>query len=102
MALRRSVLLVDDETSILQTLRLVFESEGYDVSTADSCAAAIGMLNGGKCRYDAVITDLNMERDDVGLEAARAAPKAQPKPAVVMCAGFARLPNSRAAMDMAA
>jgi CheY-like chemotaxis protein len=100
MALRRSVLLVDDETSILQTLRLVFESEGYDVSTADSCAAAIGMLNGGKCKYDAVITDLNMEKEDVGLEVARAALKAHPKPAVVICTGFASMANSRAAMEM--
>lgn len=100
MALRRSVLLVDDETSILQTLRMVFESEGYQVSTADSCAAAIGMLNGGKCRYDAVITDLNMEKDDIGLEVARAALKAHPKPAVVICTGFASMANSRAAMEM--
>ncbi len=100
MVLSRSVLLVDDENSILQTLRMVFESEGYAVSTAQSCAEAVGMLNGGKCKFDAVITDLNMERDDVGLEVARAALKAHPKPAVVICTGFASMANSRAAMEM--
>ena len=100
MAFRRSVLLVDDETNILQTLRMVFENEGYDVATAESCAEAVGLLNGGKCRFDAVITDLNMEREDVGLEVARAALKAHPKPAVVICTGFASMTNSRAAMQM--
>jgi CheY-like chemotaxis protein len=99
-ALRRSVLLVDDESSILQTLRMVFETEGYRVSTAQSCAEAIGMLNGGKCKFDAVITDLNMEQEDIGLEVARAALKARPKPAVVVCTGFASMANSRAAMEI--
>jgi CheY-like chemotaxis protein len=58
------------------------------------------MLNGGKCKYDAVITDLNMESEDVGLEVARAALKARPKPAVVICTGFASMANSRTALDM--
>ena|SRR5438309_613518 len=100
MALKRSVLLVDDETSILQTLRLVFEGEGYAVSTAESCAEAVSMLTGNGSEFDAVITDLNMEKDDIGLEVARAALKARPKPAVVICTGFASMANSRAAMDM--
>lgn len=100
MSSRRSVLLVDDEASILQTLRLVFEREGYDVATAESCSQAVGMLNGGKCKYDAVITDLNMEAEDIGLEVARAALKARPRPAVVICTGFASMANSRTALDM--
>ncbi len=100
MVLRRSVLLVDDESNILQTLRMVFENEGYEVSTAQSCAEAVGLLNGGKCKFDAVITDLNMEREDVGLEVARAALRAHPKPAVVICTGFASMANSRAAMEI--
>ncbi len=100
MVLRRSVLLVDDESAILQTLRMVFENEGYEVSTAQSCAEAISLIDGGKSKFDAVITDLNMEKEDVGLEVARAALKAHPKPAVVICTGFASMANSRAAMDM--
>jgi CheY-like chemotaxis protein len=99
MALQRSVLLVDDESSILQTLRLVFEHEGYTVSTAESCAEAIGLLSNGH-DFDAVITDLNMEKDDIGLEVARVALKGRPKPAVIICTGFASMANSRAAMDM--
>jgi len=100
MSLRRSVLLVDDESSILQTLRLVFEGEGYEVATAESCADAIALLTGNGSVFDAVITDLNMEKDDIGLEVARAALRTNPKPAVVICTGFASMANSRAAMDM--
>lgn len=99
MVLKRSVLLVDDESSILQTLRLVFEREGYEVATAQSSAEAIDLLDQNG-HFDAVVTDLNMEREDVGLEVARAALKSQPKPAVVICTGFASMANSRAALDM--
>jgi len=100
MNFKRSVLLVDDESSILQTLRLVFEGEGYVVCTAESCAEAVALLSNGNSGFDAVITDLNMEKDDIGLEVARAALRAHPKPAVVICTGFASMTNSRAAMDM--
>jgi CheY-like chemotaxis protein len=99
MALKRSVLLVDDESSILQTLRLVFEREGYEVATAQSSAEAIDLLDRNG-HFDAVITDLNMEKEDIGLEVARAALKSQPKPAVVICTGFASMANSRAALEM--
>ncbi len=97
---KRSVLLVDDESSILQTLRLVFEGEGYDVATAESSAEAVALLGGNGFEFDAVITDLNMEQEDIGLEVARAALKARPKPAVVICTGFASIANSRAAMEI--
>lgn len=99
MALKRSVLLVDDESSILQTLRMVFEREGYEVATAQSSAEAIDLLDQNG-HFDAVITDLNMEQEDIGLEVARAALKSKPKPAVVICTGFASMTNSRAALDM--
>lgn len=99
MPQKRSVLLVDDETSILQTLRLVFEHEGYEVATAQSCSEALEVLSDNG-KFDAVITDLNMEQEDIGLEVARAALKTKPKPAVVICTGFASLSNSRTALDL--
>lgn len=96
---RRSILIVDDEDSVLQTLRMVFENEGYQVATANSCQRALEILgNGGS--FDAVITDLNMESEDVGLEVARAAVKRRPKPAVVICTGFASMNNSRESLTL--
>jgi len=99
MPRKRLLLLVDDETSILQTLRMVFENEGYQVLTAQSCAEALSVLHNGS-KFDAVITDLNMEREDIGLEVARAAQKVKPRPAIVIYTEFASVPNSRAALDM--
>lgn len=99
MSRKHSLLLVDDENSILQTLQMVFEREGYDVITAKSCSEALKILANAH-KFDAVITDLNMEREDIGLEVARAAQKVKPKPAVVIYTGFASVPNSRAALDI--
>jgi DNA-binding NtrC family response regulator len=99
MSRKRTLLLVDDENSILQTLRMVFESEGYQVITAQSCAEALTILRNGH-KFDAVITDLNMEHEDIGLEVARAAQKVKPKPAIVIYTGFASVPNSRIALDL--
>jgi ActR/RegA family two-component response regulator len=99
MRKRPILLLVDDENNVLQTLRMVFEREGYDVITAESCADALSKLK-EKPRFDAVITDLNMEREDIGLEVAKAALRLKPKPAVLILTGFASISNSRAALDL--
>jgi CheY-like chemotaxis protein len=96
---RSLLLLVDDETSILQTMRRLFEEEGYDVATAGGSAEALEYLKTND-KVDAVVTDLNMEAEDIGLEVARAAQKLKPKPAVVICTGYANLRNSRSALDM--
>jgi len=96
---RPILLLVDDENNVLQTLRMVFEREGYDVITAESCADALTKLNQART-FDAVITDLNMEREDIGLEVAKAALRLRPKPAVLILTGFASISNSRAALDL--
>ncbi|HZQ67495.1 MAG TPA: response regulator [Terriglobales bacterium] len=100
MSVKRSLLLlVDDESSILQTMRRLFEEEGYEVATAGGSAEALEYLqdNGN---IDVLITDLNMEAEDIGLEVARAAQRLRPKPAVVICTGYANLSNSRSALDM--
>ena len=93
------LLIVDDEPNVLLTLGMIFELDGYIVSKASSCVEALDMLNHA-VRYDAVITDLNMERRDVGLEVARAAMRLKPRPVVVICTGYADLGNTQAALDM--
>ncbi len=94
-----SLLIVDDEVNITRTLQMVFEQEGYDVLPAYSAAQAIEMLHDGHA-VQAVITDLNMERADIGLEVARAASALKPKPIVVICTGFASTQNSQQALQM--
>jgi DNA-binding NtrC family response regulator len=41
-----------------------------------------------------------MEREDVGLEVARAASRLHPRPIVVICTGFASIKNSQEALRM--
>jgi len=94
-----SLLIVDDEANVALTLKMVFERDGYAVRTADSCASALTLLENGN-QFDAVITDLNMERENIGLEVARAALRLHPKPAVVLCTGYASVDNSAAALQM--
>ena len=94
-----SLLIVDDEINVALTLQMVFEREGYCVRTANSCAGALKLLANGHI-FDAVITDLNMEKENIGLEVAKAALRLTPKPAVVLCTGYASVDNSAAALKM--
>jgi CheY-like chemotaxis protein len=96
---KRTVLIVDDEKSILETLQLIFERDGYEVITAQSCAEALDHFKDGS-KFDAVITDLNMEKEDIGLEVARAAKGLRPKPVIVIFTGFASMSNTRAALEI--
>ena len=41
-----------------------------------------------------------MEKENIGLEVARAALRLHPKPAVVVCTGYASIDNSSAALQM--
>ena len=66
---------------------------------AESCAQALSLLSVNS-NFDGVITDLNMEREDIGLEVARAALNTKPKPVVVVLTGFASLVNSREALAL--
>lgn len=99
MPRKPSILVVDDEENITRTLQMVFEREGYTVTPAYSCAQAVKILKNGHT-LDVVITDLNMEKADIGLEVARFARRLQPRPVIVICTGFANLENSRKALQM--
>jgi DNA-binding NtrC family response regulator len=90
---------VDDEVNVTRTLQMILEQQGYKVIPAYSAAEALSRFNGG-FRPAIVITDLNMERDDIGLEVARAAQQLKPRPIVVICTGYANVDNATAALEM--
>ncbi|HEX7287934.1 MAG TPA: response regulator [Candidatus Angelobacter sp.] len=54
----RTILVVDDEPSILQVRRLIFESEGYSVLTAESGEEALEILRTHP--VDAIVLDYLM------------------------------------------
>ena len=99
MPRKNSLLIVDDEVNVTRTLQMVFEQEGYRVFPAYSSAQAVELLQNG-ASVDGVITDLNMEQPDIGLEVARFAKGLPSKPVVVICTGFADVNNARQALLM--
>jgi ATP-dependent Lon protease len=94
-----SILIADDEINVARTLQMIFEQAGYAVTCVYSAAEAFKKFNEG-FRADIVIADLNMERDDIGLDVARVAQQLQPRPLVVICTGYANIDNSRVALQM--
>ena len=57
---RESVLVVDDEASILSVARDFLELNGYTVYTADCGEEALSMIQSGRANIDLVIMDLGM------------------------------------------
>lgn len=81
-----TILLVDDESTILFTYKTILERDGYRVDTARSFAEGEKLLK--QRTYDAVIADLNLERENLGLELVREARRLPSHPVTVVYTGF--------------
>ncbi|HVZ73174.1 MAG TPA: response regulator [Polyangia bacterium] len=66
LAPRRTVVIVDDEETIRETLRDVFEEEGYAVELATNGVDALALMRALDERPHVVILDLIMPRMDGG------------------------------------
>jgi len=84
--MKRRVLLVDDEISILLTLKAVLEISGFDVDTATS--AFEGKRRIKQYEYEMIITDMRMENDAAGAEVIAHARTAAYNPAVALLTAF--------------
>jgi len=83
---KRKVLLVDDEVTVLLTMKAVLEISGFDVDTAASAREGKSKI---KLReYQMVITDMRMESDASGREVIQAARTAPYHPAVALLTAF--------------
>ena len=83
---KRRVLLVDDEVTVLLTMKAVLEISGFDVDTATS--AQEGKVRIRKNEYEMVITDMRMESDASGREVIQAARTAPYHPAVALLTAY--------------
>jgi two-component system, NtrC family, response regulator PilR len=97
--MRASLLIVDDETSILEFLSMLFESEGLAVATARSAAEAQRALAGK--RFDLVLCDILMP-DGNGLDLLKEIKSATPNTAVVMMTAFTSTKSAIEAMKLGA
>jgi len=84
--MKRRVLLVDDEISILLTLKAVLEISGFDVDTATS--AHEGKRRIRQHEYEMIITDMRMEDHASGAEVIAYARTAAYKPAIALLTAF--------------
>jgi len=84
--MKRRILLVDDDATVLLTLKAVLELNQFEVQTAGSAAEAIKKLANGI--YDMVITDSRMETDDAGFHVIRAAKQQTYHPATALLTAY--------------
>jgi two-component system response regulator HydG len=90
------ILLVDDETAILDTLEILFRGEGYEVSVADSGPKALAALEDE--RPDIVLTDIRMPGAS-GLEVLSEAREIDPEMAVILMTAQASLQSAVRAVN---
>ena len=93
------VLIVDDDKAFLQILAERMQNRGMEVSTADSAAAALKMLE--KETYDAVLLDLMMPEMG-GIEALQVMRKKQPEIQVIFVTGHPSVSKGVEAMKLGA
>jgi DNA-binding NtrC family response regulator len=90
------ILLVDDETAILDTLKILFRGEGWDVAVADSGPKALAALEDEK--PDIVLTDIRMPGAG-GLEVLMEARRVDPEIAVILMTAQASLQTAVRAVN---
>jgi DNA-binding response OmpR family regulator len=93
-----SVLLVDPEPSVIVTLKMILERDGYQVSTATSYAAATILLRSES--WDILITELDLEAEALGLRLAGEAKSLQSHPAIFVYASYPNVERLRAALAL--
>jgi len=84
--MKRRILLVDDDLTVLLTLKAVLELHGFEVEIAQSTAEAFQRMD--TAVYHMVISDLKMETDEAGLEVIRAAHRQSYAPATALLTAF--------------
>ena len=58
MSQKPTVLVIDDESGILDTLRILLRNEGFEVTTAQGGKAGLDQIRNGA--HDIVLTDVRM------------------------------------------
>src|SRR3989442_1239484 len=85
------VLVVDDEESVVVTIKAILQLDGYNVATTTSGAQARAMVR--DTEYDLVLTDLRLEDGD-GLDVLKAVRESYPETVTIMLTGYASLESA--------
>ena len=90
------VLLVDDETSILDSLEILLKGEGYDVTTAAGGRPGLEALESE--RFDIVVSDIRMPHAS-GMDILSKARETDPETAVILMTAQASLQSAVQAVN---
>lgn len=93
-----SVLLVEDEPGILTTFRAILDQEGFEVTAVATYQSASELVQ--QQSFDAVITELNLEGQDLGLRLAAELKLQKRPPAIVIYTGYPTVQQLRAALKL--
>lgn len=85
------VLVVDDEKLVRRAIARLAESLGYQVTEAESGAAALALVRAKPAAYDVVLSDITMP-EMTGPELARALAREFPGQRIVLCTGYSSVP----------
>lgn len=97
----QSVLVVDDEPALRETLEILLGRQGYRVVTSPGCNRAIEELNGSPQAYPLVLTDLSMP-DGSGLDVLCAAKARNAATEVILLTAHHTVANAVEAMGAGA
>jgi two-component system, NtrC family, response regulator PilR len=93
------VLIVDDESSLREMLRIVLKRDGYEVLTADGGCSALDLLR--REPVDLLLSDIRMS-DVSGVDVLKAAKELHPEIVVFMMTAFASTETAVEAMRLGA
>ncbi|MCK5168908.1 MAG: response regulator [Bacteroidales bacterium] len=91
-----SVLIVDDEMAIRDSIKIVLDDEGYKTDKAGDGEAALAKIK--ENNYDVIITDIKMPNMD-GLEATREIKKTNPEIPIVAQTAYAMENDERLSLE---
>jgi ATP-dependent Lon protease len=94
-AKKLSVLVVDDEASVLVTYKLILQQQGYDVLAAATSKEAIEALQDRS--FDLVLCDFSLEQQHSGFEVIEVARRKNPDVPCVLLTGYATLETAEQA-----
>ena len=93
------ILLVDDETALLEMTRCFLERHGYDVKSTTDPADALDLFVTNPDDFDLVITDMAMPNIN-GVELSQKIILIQPDMPVILCSGYSDAINAEQAIEM--
>lgn len=97
-AYKPSVLLVEDEPGILTTFRAILDQEGFEVTAVATYQSASDLIQ--QQSFEAVITELNLEGQDLGLRLAAELKLQKRPPAIVIYTGYPTIQQLRQALKI--